>query len=59
MENNKIYVTKAILPTIEEYIAEITPLWESHWLTNMGPKHKKLQKALYLHLMKQNNTIQY
>ena len=43
MDNN-IYVTKAVLPSMEEYIAEISPLWESHWLTNMGVKHKELQK---------------
>ena len=25
---------------------EIKELWNTHWLTNMGPKHKQLQKEL-------------
>ena len=44
--DNTINVTKAVLPSMEEYIAEITPLWESHWLTNMGVKHQDLQDKL-------------
>ncbi len=47
---NKINVTKAFLPSLEEYIAEISPLWESHWLTNMGDKHQELQKKLTQYL---------
>ena len=34
------------MPSLEEYIHEIMPLWDSHWLTNMGPKHKEFQKLL-------------
>ena len=45
-ENEKILVTKATLPPIEEYIEEIKDIWDTHWLTNMGAKHKKLQKGL-------------
>ena len=47
---NKILVTKAFLPPLEEYISEISPLWESHWLTNMGDKHKELQDKLTQYL---------
>ncbi len=47
MENdNKILVTKATLPSFEEYSEEIKSIWDNHWLTNMGTKHKKLQKEL-------------
>ena len=42
----KILVTKSSMPTYEEYCEEIKELWESHWLTNMGIKHKKFQKEL-------------
>lgn len=42
----KIYVTRSSMPAIEEYIDEIKDIWESHWLTNMGEKHYKLQMAL-------------
>lgn len=43
---NKILVTRTSMPPIEEYYNEISSLWESHWLTNMGEKHRKLQKEL-------------
>ena len=41
-----ILVTRSSMPSFEEYCEEIKGLWESHWLTNMGVKHKKLQKEL-------------
>lgn len=31
---------------MEEYFEEVAPLWESHWLTNMGVEHKKLEADL-------------
>ena len=34
------------MPLMEEYVDEIKDIWESHWLTNMGAKHKELQKEL-------------
>ena len=46
----KILVTKSSMPEYEEYIAEIKDLWESHWLTNMGVKHQKLQEELIKYL---------
>jgi dTDP-4-amino-4,6-dideoxygalactose transaminase len=44
--NGKILVTRSSMPSLEEYIEEIRPIWDSHWLTNMGPKHKQLQAEL-------------
>lgn len=41
-----INVTRSSMPSFEEYCEEIKGLWESHWLTNMGEKHRELQKAL-------------
>lgn len=41
-----IMVTRAVLPPLEEYIDEIREIWETHWLTNMGPKHNKLEEEL-------------
>lgn len=43
---NVINVTRSSMPTFEEYCEEIRSMWDSHWLTNMGEKHQKLQKAL-------------
>ena len=39
-------MTRSSMPTLEEYVEEIAPLWESHWLTNMGVEHRKLEAAL-------------
>ena len=46
----KILVTRSSMPSYEEYCEEIQELWESHWLTNMGVKHKKLQVELEKYL---------
>lgn len=42
----KIFVTKSSMPELEEYFDEIKDMWDSHWLTNMGPKHQQLQEEL-------------
>lgn len=41
-----INVTRSSMPDYEEFCAEIRDLWDSHWLTNMGEKHNKLEEAL-------------
>ena len=45
-----IYITKSSMPPYEEYIEAIKPLWESHWLTNMGKYHKQLERDLAMFL---------
>lgn len=47
---NKILVTRSSMPELSEYIDEISSLWDSHHLTNMGPKHKLLQSMLVEYL---------
>lgn len=49
-----INVTRSSMPTYEEYCEEIKDLWDSHWLTNMGEKHQKLQKQLINYLGVEN-----
>ena len=51
---NKILVTRSSMPELEEYIAEIKELWDTHWLTNMGVKHKELQAELVKYLGVEN-----
>jgi dTDP-4-amino-4,6-dideoxygalactose transaminase len=34
------------MPGFEEYCEEIKEFWDTHWLTNMGTKHKQLQAQL-------------
>lgn len=50
MNQNKILVTQSSMPSLEEYIKEIKPIFESKWLTNMGPKHNELQSKLEKYL---------
>ena len=45
-----INVIRSSMPTFEEYCEEIKELWDSHWLTNMGTKHKQLQAELETYL---------
>ena len=52
-----IQVTRSSMPEFEEYIEEIKELWESHWLTNMGIKHKTLEKELVQYLEVPNVTM--
>lgn len=42
----RINVIRSLMPPFEEYIEEIKPMWESHWLTNMGEKHQELENKL-------------
>lgn len=46
MPEERILVTQSSMPPYEEYIEAIKPLWESHWLTNMGEYHRELEKQL-------------
>lgn len=39
-------MTRSSMPPMDEYIKEIRDLWDTHWITNMGPKHKQLQAKL-------------
>lgn len=48
--DNKILVTRSSMPDMEEYMDEIREMWDSHWLTNMGPKHQKLEEELKKYL---------
>lgn len=45
-----INVTRSSMPDYDEYCKEIKDLWDSHWLTNMGIKHKQLQTELEAYL---------
>lgn len=51
---DKILVTRSSMPELEEYVNEISSIWENHWLTNMGPKHQNFQMELKKYLDVQN-----
>ena len=50
MAEKRINVTRATLPPYEEYINAIRPLWDSHWLTNMGQYHRQFEEQLKCYL---------
>ena len=39
--NKVINVVRASLPPFEEYVEEISDIWESRGLTHTGPKHQQ------------------
>ena len=51
---DKILVTQPSMPEFEEYVDEISSIWETRWLTNMGEKHKEFQKKLMEYLAVDN-----
>lgn len=52
--SENILVTRSSMPELDEYVNEIESIWENHWLTNMGPKHRKLQEDLKNYLEVEN-----
>lgn len=57
MEEKKILVTRSSMPPFEEYVEAIKPLWDSCWLTNMGPNHELLMKKLAEYLQVLNLSL--
>lgn len=57
METQIINVTRSSMPPMEEYVEEIKELWESHWLTNNGKKHKQLEEQLKSFLQVPHATL--
>jgi len=41
-----IYITRPILPDLEEFNKKIKEVWETGWLTNDGPQHQALEAAV-------------
>ncbi len=54
---SKILVTRSSMPSIDEYVEEIKDIWDTHWLTNMGIKHKKLENELKEYLGVENISL--
>ena len=44
--NKPIYVTQPVLPPLEEFIPYLQEIWDNKILTNGGPFHQQLEKAL-------------
>lgn len=58
MEKEKtILVTQSSMPSLDEYMEEISPIFESKWLTNNGEKHQQFEAALKKYLHVKNLTL--
>lgn len=57
MLKKQILVTRSSMPSFEEYCEAIKELWETHFLTNMGVKHKQLEKDLLDYVKTSNITL--
>lgn len=53
----KILVTQSSIPSLDEYVDEIKDIFETKWLTNMGVKHKTLEKELIEKLKVENISL--
>ena len=55
--SDKIFVTRSSMPELAEYVEEISTIFDSRFLTNMGPKHDTLQTGLIEHLKVENISL--
>lgn len=44
--HNNVYVTSPLLPPFEDFIPYLEQIWDNKYLTNGGPFHQQLEKAL-------------
>lgn len=45
-----IYVTRPLLPSLDEFSTRLASVWGSAWLTNFGQQHRTLEQRLASHL---------
>lgn len=57
MQHKPVLVTRSSLPDLEEYIEEIKPIFDSAWLTNMGPVHQNFEQKLENYLKVPNVSL--
>lgn len=57
MKLQKINVTRSSMPSYEEYCEAIKPIFESKWLTNMGPIHNEFMDKVGSYLGVDNVSL--
>ena len=45
-DEDTVYVTRPLMPPLEEFLPYLERIWESRWLTNGGPFHQEFEAAL-------------
>ena len=53
----KINVTRSSMPSYEEYCEAIKPIFDSRWLTNMGPLHNEFMEKVAAYLGVDNVSL--
>ncbi|MEE8425366.1 MAG: DegT/DnrJ/EryC1/StrS family aminotransferase, partial [Elusimicrobiota bacterium] len=41
-----VHITRPLLPKLDEYVEELSEIWDSARLTNDGAKHRRLESEL-------------
>jgi dTDP-4-amino-4,6-dideoxygalactose transaminase len=41
-----LYVSRPLLPDLARFTAGLEEVWDSQWLTNIGPQHRRLEETL-------------
>lgn len=52
-----IYVTRPLLPSLDQVYSQLQEVWNSKWITNNGSKHKELESKLKEYLKVDNLVI--
>ncbi|WP_168394543.1 DegT/DnrJ/EryC1/StrS family aminotransferase [Erwinia amylovora] len=55
--DKKIYVTRPLMPPLEEFIPYLEQIWHNQQLTNNGPCHQQLEQALAEYLGVQHISL--
>ena len=53
----RIYVTRPLLPPLDDYTARLAAVWDARWLTNNGTQHQALERALAEQLRAPNLSL--
>lgn len=57
MAKEKVFVTKPLLPKLDDLYSELESIWRSGWITNMGEKHNAFEAALESTLKVKNVSL--
>jgi dTDP-4-amino-4,6-dideoxygalactose transaminase len=52
-----IYVTRPLMPPLDDLNRRLAEIWHAQWLTNAGPQHNLLEEALRRHLQVRNISL--
>ena len=57
MFKEPIYITRPLLPNLQNVYDRLHEVWESKWLTNNGPQQFKLEEELKKYLQVENLSL--